>query len=306
MEKEKLFFNKLVEIIHESTGLDCKQYNELYIKRRINSRILANNLKQHDYFGYIKLLENSLYEIRELFNALTINVTKFFRDITFWETLKKDVIQRMIKEKTDNKNKSIYLWSCGCSSGEEAYSIAILLREALKDTQIRARIIATDIDEVSLKKAEAGIYDSHSLCDVSNDYILKYFHNINAKDKQLYEIDKSLRPMITFQRHNFLSENPPGDNFDAIFCRNVIIYFKPNVKDGVINLFHSSLVHHGWLMVGKAEMLFIKHLKEKFYLYNDIERIYRRERRVVPRGIKHPERRQNWWFGYDVGSNKKN
>jgi chemotaxis methyl-accepting protein methylase len=299
MQKEQLFFNKLVSIIQESTGLDCREYNQSYIKRRLNSRILANNLSANDYFAYIKILEGNLQEIRELFNSLTINVTKFFRDIEFWEALKTTVFPKAIKEAVESKNKSINIWSCGCSSGEEAYSIAILLNELTKGTGIKIRIIATDIDELSLNKAEKGFYDMLSLCDVPNEYLLKYFRKKEESGKSLYLVDPGLKEMITFHRNNFFADRPPGSNFNMIFCRNVIIYFTPLAKEKLLDLFHALLVHHGWLAIGKSEILFTKHLQARFYLLNEKERIYRKERRLKPEDIKHLERRKKWWFGYE-------
>jgi chemotaxis protein methyltransferase CheR len=292
------FFNKLLDIIFEATNLDCRQYSQEYIKRRINSRLLANGLQRDDYFSYIKFLEGNLQEIRDLFNALTVNVTKFFRDSELWSFLKSDVLPKLIEEKKAENSGVIYVWSSGCASGEEPYSIAILLTELTKGTKMTFKVIASDIDELSLVRAKAGLYDLLSMSDTPPEYVLKYFKTVVVDGKKLYKLDNKIMSHVTFQRNNFLSDEPIGYDYDMVFCRNVIIYFTLKAKEKVINLFHKLLAEHGWLVTGKSEILFAKHLHNKFYSYNDIERVYRKERRREGSKVNN-DRRKNWWHGYE-------
>lgn len=306
VKTEELFFNKILNHVLLATGLDCREYNESYIKRRINARIMAYDLVANDFYSYLRILQKDVEETRKLFNALTINVTKFFRDINLWAFLKKEVIPKIISEKEKAKNKTVHIWSCGCSSGEEPYSIAMLFNALTKDTGLKYKIIASDIDEPSLEKAKIGIYDPYTLTNVPKDYLLKYFRKINNSNTggKMYEFDASLKSYVTFIRHNFFREEPPGNSFDMIFCRNVIIYFTPQSKDKLVSLFHSVLSEHGWLIIGESEILFTKHMKYRFYMSNEQERVYRRERRKLSIGIDE-ERRHTWWYGYKDDSVNK-
>lgn len=275
MENEKTYFNKILDFTYRKLGLNCKQYNESYIKRRLNSRIIAYDLNQNDYYSYFQILESDPNEIRKLFDSLTINVTNFFRDSELWNVLKSSVLPQIIKEKKAKFESMITVWSCGCSSGEEPYSIAILLKELFFKKQIIFKIIATDIDNLSLKKAEEGLYDSNSVKNVSAEYLQQNFKKIEGKD--LYEINSSIKSLVNFSKHDFFNEKPPRNDFDLILCRNVIIYFTPNSKQKIVDLFYSSLNNNGWLVIGKSEILFEQHLRNKFCLYDDEERIYRKK-----------------------------
>jgi chemotaxis protein methyltransferase CheR len=300
MATEQFFFNKLIDIIYESTGLDCKAYNEDYIKRRINARILTNKLPENDYFAYTRYLEKNLEEVRHLFNALTINVTRFFRDSELWEFLRLDVFPKAIKELTERKARKLNIWSCGCSSGEEPYTIAIILKELTRHTGIVPKIIATDIDEPSLDCAKKGVYPKTALTEVPNEFLLNSFEVTN--NENLSAVAVPLKPYLSYVHHNFLNDSPPQpqEYFDMIFCRNVIIYFTPEAKKKVLDLFFRALSPNGWLVIGKTEILNSNQLKGMFYSYNDIERVYRKEKRTTP-PMKEPEndKRKNWWFGYE-------
>lgn len=291
-------FKELETIIFNKLKLDCKEYNQSYIRRRVNARIISNNLTQDNYISYINLLKSNQDEMRELYDALTVNVTQFFRDITVWDVLAKDVIPKIVEEKKGKMDNSLNIWSCGCSSGEEPYSLAILLKEFCVKKGINPKITATDIDNLSLAKAKNGLYNIEALKTAPKEYILKYFRKKNVGDMVKYEIDPSLKPMINFLNHNFMSEMPPRRNFDMVLCRNVIIYFTNTAKDKLMETFYDVLVENGWLILGKSEVLFTIKSKHNFYLYNNDERIYRKERRMLG-NIVEKERRQKWWHGYE-------
>ena len=149
----------IFDIVLKKFRLDCRSYNESYMERRINARIMVNNLKANDYRSYVTLLAADPQEQRCLYDALTINVTQFFRDIKLWEVLQKDIFPKIIEEKKIIFDKLLQIWSCGCSSGEEPFSIGILLKEVLKDRkELVPQIIGTDIDEPSFEKSSRATY----------------------------------------------------------------------------------------------------------------------------------------------------
>ncbi|MFH1768755.1 MAG: protein-glutamate O-methyltransferase CheR [Candidatus Omnitrophota bacterium] len=290
--------NVIFDLVYKIFKLDCQSYNKSYMERRVNARIMAHNLAPDNYDSYAKLLETNLEEQRRLYDALTINVTQFFRDIKLWDTLKKNVIPKLIEEKRNKSEKILSIWSCGCSSGEEPYSLAILLKEALKDRRdILPVIYATDIDSLSLTKAKNAVYDISVFKSIPQEYFIKYFKQVIVKEKVAYELDPSIKSLVSFRTHNFLDDPPPAKIMDVIICRNVIIYFTQEAKDKLMSLFYENLTDHGWLVLGKSEVIFTIKMQRHFYLYNVEERVYRKERRKEQVKIE-VEKRINWWPGY--------
>jgi chemotaxis protein methyltransferase CheR len=278
------YYSKLVDLVRERFSFDCSDYNEAYIKRRLNARILANNLPHDAFQIYYGFIEKNPGEIPKLYDALTIHVTQFFRDTKLWEALEKDVLPKAINDKKEKVgSKILTIWSCGCSSGEEPYSLAILLQELTANKGIGFRIIATDIDEGSLKKSREAVYAAAALKSTPRPYLLKYFHKIpdtNDKGAVKYALDESIKSQVKFCYHNSITQSPPGNNFDMIFCRNVIIYFTMETKNKLVDTFHGALTEHGWLIIGKSEVLFTARSQNKFYIYNTAESIYRKDRRI--------------------------
>ncbi|MCB4791171.1 MAG: protein-glutamate O-methyltransferase CheR [Elusimicrobia bacterium] len=292
---EEYYFNKLLDLIHKRLSINCRQYNEAYIKRRINARISANDLELDNYNAYIKILEKNPEELRYLFDALTINVTKFFRDIKIWKYIQNNVLPIIIREKNTSYNKSISVWSCGCSSGEEPYSIAVLLSELYEKHNYKIYITATDIDETSLLKARNGIYSTESMTEIPKEYINKYFTKI--ENIGLYKINDKIKNQVIFKRKDVFGGEVFCNTFDIVLCRNMLIYFNAQAKEKLVNIFHKSLVENGWLIIGESEILFERHLKNKLYFYDEKERIYRKERRNEQEKTDQ-EKRNRWWHGY--------
>lgn len=295
INNEKHYFDKLLDIIYKRLAINCRQYNEAYIKRRLNARITANDLEANNYSAYIDILEKKTEELRTLFDALTINVTKFFRDKKLWNYLKSVVFPQVISEKKTGFDNVITVWSCGCSSGEEPYSIAILLSELVGNNRFMIRVTASDIDELSLEKARNAVYSTESLTEIPKEYVDKYFLKIENKD--LYKVTDRIKTLVFFKRQDLFTAESSNTKYDIIFCRNVIIYFTAEAKERLVNMFYKSLNDNGWLVIGESELLFEKHLKCKFYLFDEKERMYRRERRIYQEKIE-VERRKRWWFGY--------
>ncbi len=198
--------------------------------------------------GYVELLKTSPEEAGILVKEILIGVTNFFRDSAFFEKLKQHVIYNIV-ERAGEKDP-IRVWSAGCSTGEEAYSLAILFREVLDELNIHrdVKIFATDVDAKAIEQAGKGVFTESILDDVSTERLAKFF----TKKNEQYVISKEIRRMIIFAPHNMLSD-PPFGKLDLVSCRNVMIYFQPVLQRTLFAIFHSALKKGGYLFLGKSE-----------------------------------------------------
>ncbi|KUG19874.1 chemotaxis protein methyltransferase cher [hydrocarbon metagenome] len=239
-------FESLQRSIERLVGIQCSNYKEDYIKRRILSRMrLTNTADFEDYHRY--LLANR-QEIEGLRNALTINVTKFFRDTGVFDTLKREIIPGLVR-----RRRPVRIWCAGCATGEEPYSVAILMREQLgMNDGGSVTIYATDIDRDSLKKAKEGVYDENALENVGERRIRRYFVR---RDDGTYAIRPIVSDMVTFKQHDLMTGIPISRYLDLIICRNVTIYFTEKQKNDLVRMFHAALVQGGYYVMGKTEYL---------------------------------------------------
>lgn len=235
-------YNHFIERIKHLVGIDLMLYKEAQMKRRITS--LRDNIGYNDFSSYYRALEQDKDLLNEFIDRLTINVSEFYRNPKRWEILQEKVIPHLIKDKRD-----LTIWSAACSTGEEPYSIAMMLKEKFPDVQ--ARIMATDIDEGALEKAKQGVYKEQSLKDLPKLYQEKYF----IKKNGLCYLDNSIKRMIRFNSHNLLADRYP-ENADLIICRNVLIYFTDEAKQQIYKNFSNALIQDGILFVGSTEQIF--------------------------------------------------
>lgn len=268
INEEKLNLNILIRKINRERGFDCNHYRTSYIKRRILTRLRANLLDNLE--DYLRFLDKNPEEYNALLNALTINVTNFFRDKSVYELFKKNVLPKIIDKKKNRGQRMIRIWSAGCASGEEAYSIAMLVRDAigLFNDEIVPTIIATDYDKKSLKIAKLGIYQEEKLKNVNEKHRRRYF-----KYDGDYRVKPILKSMVKFKNLDLFADNPIK-YVDAIFCRNVLIYFTRDEQKELISKFYSSLVDKGYLILGKSEKLVSS--GKDFLVLNGPERIYQK------------------------------
>ncbi len=236
---------KLTLILRTYSGIDFSSYKENTIIRRIDRRIKINrcpNLK-----AYIDLLRESDEEKEILYNEMFIGVTSFFRDLEAY-----DVLEEKIISKFDFSKGIIRVWSAGCSTGEEVYSIAIKLLEYIERNRINCeiKIFATDIDQRALEFAGIGYYPDSLMADVQSDYIYKYFD----KKSDGYQIKDKIRKMVVFAKHNILKD-PPFSKLDLLVCRNVFIYLKNFEQQNILNNFYYSLYPNGYLWLGSSESI---------------------------------------------------
>lgn len=228
--------------IKNKLGIDLNLYKEAQMKRRITSLKTKRGFKH--FADYYQALEENQDLLTEFIDRLTINVSEFYRNPKRWEVFRKKVIPFLIQEK-----EGLNIWSAACSTGEEPYTIAMIMEEYFP--QIKYRILATDIDEKVLAKAKIGIYHGQSLKALPKNLLHKYF----TKKDGLFYLDLALKESITFNRHDLLADKYPN-NIDLIVCRNVLIYFTDVAKDNIYRNFSQSLTDDGILFVGSTEQIF--------------------------------------------------
>jgi len=259
-------FASLQRSIEKLVQIKCANYKEDYIKRRILSRMRLTNAA--DYEAYHRYLLANPQEVNLLRNALTINVTKFFRDPEVFEVVRREVLPDLA-----GRGRSIRIWCAGCSSGEEPYSIAILAHElTVLRPDVSVMIYATDIDAVVLQKAMAGIYDAKALENVDERRIRKHFV---SHDDGTFEVRSHIKDLVKFRQHDLMSGIPITRYLDAVTCRNVTIYFTENQKNELARLFHSALGADGYYIMGKTEYL-AREVEHLFSPYNIAQKILRK------------------------------
>ena len=269
MPEDDKAFEAIKKRIYEVRGLDTRQYKDSYIKRRLATRMRANNVES--YSGYLKIINKNVDEFNPLLNALTINVTEFFRNPETY-TAVEDVLNQLVLDKEKKDRSLIRIWSAGCSSGEEPYSIAILMLELLKDRikDFNISIHATDVDNQILERAKVGEYQVDNLKNMSKVRLSKYF----TRNGDKYIVKEDVKRLIKFKKHDLISEKRLG-LFDAILCRNVVIYFSKELQNRLYMHFFNSLIAGGYFIMGKTETL-LGEAQQRFVSINKSERIYQK------------------------------
>ena len=229
--------------VYELTHIDLNCYKERQMKRRIDALIEKNKFK--GYEEYVNAIRENKKLFEEFVNYITINVSEFFRNPDQWDILKTDVFPAMLRERKGR----IKIWSAACSTGDEPYSLVMLLREFLPYSDIH--ILATDIDKQVIEKAQVGLYSAKSLANLPAGYLEKYFTRIGERN---YQICDEVKKCVEFRHHNLLKD-PYPENFDLILCRNVVIYFTNEAKTLIYKKFNHSLNKGGVLFVGSTEQI---------------------------------------------------
>jgi len=262
---------ELLQELAEQRGFDFRGYKPATLERRFRRRM--SQLRIGGYADYLKYLEKNPKEVNELLNTILINVTEFFRDPPAWEILRQDLLPPLLKNPTSGS--SFRAWSAGCASGEEAYSIAILLSEffgpRLREYDIK--IYATDIDEEALTTARKGEYSAEALRRIRPEWKAKYFHG-----KGPLRVNQELRKLLIFGRSN-LVQNAPISHVNLLLCRNVLIYFNSELQKQVFARLYYALEPEGILFLGKSESQLTD--STQFRKLNSRWRIFRR----IPPGM---------------------
>lgn len=246
LEKEPDVLSKILMILRDFTDLDFSFYKEKTIIRRLERRLSVNHFQSLD--DYIVMLRESNLEKEILYKELLIGVTSFFRDAQAFESISKKVLPEIFKKNKINEPKRI--WTAGCSTGEEAYSLAIILLEFIEKTNINPdiKIFATDIDSEAIEIASQGFYPESIVADIAPELLIKYFDRRNNG----FQAKERLRKTIIFATHNILRD-PPFSKIDLITCRNLFIYLKPEIQQRIFSVFYFALNTNGFLFIGSSE-----------------------------------------------------
>ena len=247
-------FDKISRLVYQVSGIDLHEGKEELVKARLLKRLRHLRLSGFDH--YLKYLTNdkSGTEIRAMVDVLTTNKTNFFRESEHLDFLRDEIVPGLSRE-------PIRIWSAGCSSGEEPYSIAIVLSQSIPDIEKRdVRILATDISDRMMERARQGLYDGETLRSVPPQLKHKYFMNTEIAGVRKYRVVSQLQSMVCFAKLNLMEEWPMRGLFDVIFCRNVMIYFDKPTQENLVRRFWSMLREGGYLLVGHSESLtFLAH-----------------------------------------------
>jgi two-component system CheB/CheR fusion protein len=247
-DKDEAAFGALLEFLKRTRGLDFTGYKRTSLERRFRRRMDVVGCAS---FGdYLDFLEVQPDEYVHLFEMLLINVTEFFRDAPAWDHLRSEVLPSLLADKPDDA--PVRVWSAGCASGQEAYTIAMVLAEALGDDAYRERvkIYATDIDEDALTQARHALYSAKEVESVPPDLRERYFERADQK----LAFRKDLRRTVIFGRNNLVADAPIS-RLDLLICRNTLMYFNAETQARILRHFHFALRDHGVLMLGRSEMM---------------------------------------------------
>lgn len=238
-------YNKIFSKIREKTKVDFTYYKPSTVVRRIERRMMVNQV--NDLREYSRLMDASPAEVTSLYRDLLIGVTSFFRDKDMFEALENRILPEFLE---NYSGKELRFWAAGCSTGEEAYSIAILFKEVLEkmNRNIDLKIFATDVDQEAIFRAGNGVYPESIVADVSPTLLAKYF----TKNDENFVISRRIREMAVFAHHNIIKD-PPFTNIDLISCRNLLIYLQPVLQRKVLEYFNFSLNSGGILILGSSE-----------------------------------------------------
>jgi two-component system CheB/CheR fusion protein len=248
--KNKSNLDKIIILLREQSGHDFSLYKKNTLFRRIERRKGIYQIEKIN--TYVRFLQENPKEVEILFKELLIGVTSFFRDAVIWETLKEKVLPGMLKEAPNGY--VMRAWVTGCSTGEEAYTLAIIFKEALAEIQkhknVSLQIFATDLDSDAIEKARKGVFSNNIVTDVSPERLNRFF----SPEADGYRVNNAIREMVVFAPQNVIKD-PPFTKLDILTCRNMLIYMEPELQRKLMVLFNYSLNLGGIMVLGTAESL---------------------------------------------------
>ena len=249
-DKAQSALEKVVILLRAQTGHDFSLYKKTTVYRRIERRMGIHQIDK--IASYVRFLQENPQELELLFKELLIGVTSFFRDPAAWEQLKTEVIPALLAGRPPSQ--ALRAWVPGCATGEEAYSLAIVFKEALEQLKpagnTTLQIFATDLDRDAIEKAREGVFPANIAADVSPERLDRFFVQVERG----YQVAKSIREMVIFAPQNIIMD-PPFTKLDILSCRNLLIYLTPELQKKLLPLFHYSLNPGGFLFLGNAETI---------------------------------------------------
>ncbi|GAA81265.1 protein-glutamate O-methyltransferase CheR [Pseudoalteromonas sp. BSi20495] len=259
--KEFLFtdrdFKEIADLVYNACGIVLGEHKREMVYSRLARRIRERSLV--DFKSYLAFLKkNKDQEFDAFINAITTNLTSFFREIHHFEFIKSELIPVLLK--TNKHSKRVRFWSAGCSTGEEPYSLAMTLNAAFP-SDWDVKILATDLDSNVLAKAQSGMYTAANVNGLSEQQLKRWF--LKSKDGEAYKVKPKLQECIAFKRLNLLQEWPMKGPFDLILCRNVVIYFDKETKDQLFERYANILSEQGHLFLGHSESMGKEHSQYK-------------------------------------------
>jgi chemotaxis methyl-accepting protein methylase len=268
-DKARSGLEKILILLRDQTGHDFSLYKNIAVYRRIERRMGIHQIEK--IATYIRFLQENPQEVGLLFKELLIGVTAFFRDPGAWEKLKTEVIPALLADRA--RSQVLRAWVVGCATGEEAYSLAIVFKEAVETLEparnVALQIFATDLDGDAIEKARAAVFPPNITADVSPERLSKFFIEIEHG----YRVSKAIREMVIFAPQNLIMD-PPFTRIDLLSCRNLLIYLSPELQKGLLPLFHYSLNPGGVLFLGKSET--VGEFTDLFAMLDDRARLYQR------------------------------
>jgi two-component system CheB/CheR fusion protein len=265
---------RIFDLLRPVSGVEFRHYKLATIRRRLARRMALHRITDGE--RYVALLQSSPEEVRGLFQDLLIHVTRFFREPESFEALAATVLPALIEgRETDHP---IRVWVCGCATGEEAYSVAIALVEALQThkSDVRAQILATDVSETAIEHARMGVYSASIAADVGTERLRRFFVRSDGN----YRVNKTIRDLCVFARQD-LTKDPPFSRLDLVMCRNVLIYMDSMLQRKLIGLFHYALQPDGFLVLGQAETV-----GAQASLFSVVDKKFRIHRKKAAQGLR--------------------
>jgi len=246
-------FKQFRDFIYEKSGIFIPDNKKYFLENRLGRRIQELNLKGYDDYLYNLRYNSDKRELQRLFDLITTNETFFFREPQQFEVFRSELLNEIIAENAKAGCKEIKIWSAAASTGEEAYTIAMVILEKIELNGIKKNIFATDISESALTSARSGMYGSYAVRNIPENYLKKYFKN----DNQQYNLSSSVKSMVRFSRVNLVDESDVRTMrvMDVVFCRNVLIYFDDKAKQKVVSHLYDALRPGGYLFIGTSESL---------------------------------------------------
>ena len=245
-------FERLRKLVNEHTGIKLSDHKQEMLYSRLSRRLRTLNL--NSFSNYYKLLQaNSGEELAHFINAVTTNLTAFFREPHHFELLSQELLPQLLVRK--QATRRIRIWSAGCATGEEAYSIAMIVKEIIP-VDWNAKILATDLDSSVLAKGKQGVYEEEKLDNVSSARLHRWFKKGAGAQTGRVQVVPELQELVTFKQLNLMHGWPMRGPFDIIFCRNVVIYFDKSTQKILFERFANILDNHGYLLIGHSENLF--------------------------------------------------
>lgn len=249
-------FINLRNLIYERTGMQFGENKIYYFKKRIQKRMEYRDIQRvSEYIRFLKMFDRDNREFQDLINLITVNETYFFREFEQLAIFGENCLQDTVERKRASGDKTLRVFSAACSSGEEPYTLAIILREMLDDFKSWNVIVkGADIDENVLQAAIKAEYDSRSVKDVPPDYLERYFHRLGGG---MHRVKQEIRDLVSFEHINLMDRRALRNerNYDFIFCRNMLIYFDDQSRKQVVERFYTMLNRGGYIFLGHAESL---------------------------------------------------